>query len=157
MQKKGLSLVSMVIYVVLFFAFSAFAVAMSMNMNYKTLAEKGNIWVNEQFQKLQYNLVMSGKNSITIDSISGNIIFSNNDEYSYDVTKKRILKNGGILVTDVEQFEITQINSLKDVPAGFTSNIDNNIDNVCVNVKFKKYGQEFSSQIFVTVGDGINV
>ena len=154
MNKKGISLMSMVIYVALFFAFSAFAVGMSLNMNYRNLAQKGEVWVNEQAQKLQYNMLNSAKRSTTIDHISGRVVFSNNDEYSYDSEKKVIYKNGGILVTNVEEFKIITINDLTGIPTTFTSlTTDRNKDYSCVSVKFKKYGQEFETQIFVTVGD----
>lgn len=156
MNKKGISLMSMVVYVVLFFAFSAFAVGMGLNMNYKNLAQKGKIWVNEQAQKLQYNMLNSAKSSTTIDHISGRVVFSNNDEYAYDSEKKVIYKNDGILVTDVEDFKILSINDLTGTPSTFNSlTTDREKDYSCISVKFKKYGQEFETQIFVTVGDVI--
>ncbi len=157
MCKKGLSLISMIIYVVLFFVFSAFAVAISTNINYQTLTQKGSVYANEQLQKLQYNLLFSAKNSITVDNISGKIVFSNNDEYTYNATNKKIYKNGGVLVSDVESFSIIGLEALKDTPGNFVNDVDKNIDNVCVEVKFKKYGSELSSQIFVSAGDGLNV
>lgn len=156
MNKKGISLMSMVVYVALFFAFSAFAVGMSLNMNYKNLAQKGKVWVNEQAQKLQYNMLNSAKDSLTIDNISGKVVFSNNDEYSYNAEEKVIYKNDGILITDVEEFKIITINELTGIPSTFTSmTVDKNKDYSCVSVKLKKYGQEFETQIFVTVGDVI--
>ncbi|MDD3303722.1 MAG: hypothetical protein PHP54_02280 [Clostridia bacterium] len=156
MNKKGISLMSMVIYVVLFFAFSAFAVGMSLNMNYKNISQKGKVWIHEQAQKLQYNLLNSAKDSTTIDHISGKIVFSNNDEYDYDEEKKVIYKNGGILVTDVEELKSIVIDNLTGVnPTFSTAIIDRNKDYSCLSVKFKKYGEEFSTQIFVTAGDVI--
>ena len=92
-------MISMIIYVVLFFVFSAFAVSLSSNINYQTLSQKGLVYSNEQLQKLQYNMLFSAKNSISIDNISGKIVFSNNDEYTYDSTNKKIYKNGGVLVS----------------------------------------------------------
>lgn len=156
MNKKGLSMVSMLVYVVLFFSFSAFAVGMATNMNYKSLGEKGQIVNNENLQKLQYNLVNSAKSSTTIEDISGKIVFSNNDEYKFDETAKTIYKNGGIIATDVESFKIIDITELENTPENFSDNIDSNIDYICVEVTFTKYSQTLTEKIFVTVGDGIN-
>lgn len=153
MNKKGLSMISMIIYVVLFFAFSAFAVGMSANMNYRTLSEKGEIINNEQLQKLQYNLLNSAKKSKNIDIISDKIVFSNNDEYTFNKNTKKVYKNGGIIVSDVESFEIIEVDKLQNVPVDFSSNLDSSLDNVCVEVKFSKYSKELTQQIFVTVGD----
>ena len=109
-------MISMIIYVVLFFVFSAFAVSLSSNINYQTLSQKGLVYSNEQLQKLQYNMLFSAKNSISIDNISGKIVFSNNDEYTYDSTNKKIYKNGGVLVSEVESFNIIDVSSLANVP-----------------------------------------
>lgn len=150
-------MISMIIYVVLFFVFSAFAVSLSSNINYQTLSQKGLVYSNEQLQKLQYNMLFSAKNSISIDNISGKIVFSNNDEYTYDSTNKKIYKNGGVLVSEVESFNIIDVSSLANVPDNFVRDLDSTIDNLCVEVKFKKYGSEVSSQIFLSAGDGLNV
>lgn len=156
MNKKGLSMVSMLIYVVLFFAFSAFAVAIASNMNYKTLADKGTIINNEGLQKLQYNLVHSAKDSTIIENISGKIVFSNNDEYTFDGTKKKIYKNGGILVSDVASFRIIDVSELENTPGDFTSKVDITKNYICIEVTFSKYSQDLTEKLFIAVGDGIN-
>ncbi len=156
MNKNGLSMISMIIYVVLFFAFSAFAVGMSANMNYRTLSEKGEIINNEQLQKLQYNLLMSAKNSHNIDIISDKIVFSNNDEYTFNKNTNKIYKNGGIIVSDVESFIIFDVKELKSTPVDFALNLDKSLDNICVEVKFSKYSKELTEKIFVTTGDEIS-
>ena len=156
MNKKGLSMVSMLVYVVLFFAFSAFAVAMATNLNYRTLTEKGQIINNEHLQKLQYNLINSAKNSNTIEDISGKIVFSNNDEYTYSEVDKKIYKNGGIIATDVESFKIIDVSELENTPVNFSTNLDTDIDYICIEVTFNKYSHKLTEKIFITVGDGIN-
>ena len=140
MNKSGITMASLVIYVVLFFAFSTFAISISSNMNYSTLSEKGDLWVNEQYEKLQYNLLKSAKASDEVYSISGKLVFSNNDEYSYDATNNRILKNGGVVASDVNG----------------TFNITANGKNCTVSVSFLKYEKTKTGSIFVTVGDGID-
>ena len=153
MNKSGITMISIVIYVMLFFVFTSFAILLSTNINYKTLSDKGDIWVNEQFQKLQYNLLTSGKSSDNVDRITERIVFSNNDEYTYDSDKKQILKNGGVLVSNVEYFNVLETTNLINKPANFDYNLDNKKSIILIEVKFKKYGQEKISQIFVVTGD----
>ena len=152
-KKSGITLTSIVIYVSLFFVFTVFAIAMSTNMNYKAMGEKANIYVYEQFDKFQYNIVTSAKNSNFVDNIYNKVVFSNNDEYSYDKDKKVVLKNGGVLVNNVENFEIISEEKLTDIPNNFASNMDNNTNNICIEITFKKYGKQITKQLFVTVGD----
>lgn len=152
-NKSGVTLTSIVIYVSLFFIFTVFAIAMSTNMNYKAMEEKANIYIYEQFDKLQYNVITSAKNSNFVDNIYGKVVFSNNDEYSYDKEKKAILKNGGTLVNSVENFEVISKESIKNIPDNFSSNMDDSKEYVCIEITFKKYGKQITKQLFVTVGD----
>lgn len=152
-KKSGITLTSIVIYVSLFFVFTVFAIAMSTNMNYKAMGEKANIYVYEQFDKFQYNIVTSAKNSNFVDNIYNKVVFSNNDEYSYDKDKKVVLKNGGVLVNNVEKFEIITEEKLTDISDVFSSNMDNNTNSICIEITFKKYGRQITKQLFVTVGD----
>lgn len=152
-KKSGLTLTSIVIYVSLFFIFTVFAIAMSTNMNYKAMEEKANIYIYEQFDKLQYNMIISAKNSNIVDNIYGKVVFSNNDEYSYDSEKKVILKNGGILVKSVENFRIIECNELVNIPDIYNSKIDTNVSNSCIEITFKKYGKEIIKQLVITAGD----
>lgn len=153
MPKKGLSLVSMVLYVVIFFAFATIAISISTNMNMKTLSEKGKVYCNEQVQKLQYNILNSAKNSIYYDYIENSIVFSNNDEYTYDKEKKIILKNGGKLLTDVTNFEIINIDNLSGIKPNLMDNVDNNKEYICIRINFEKYSQNLSYDMFYTLGD----
>lgn len=152
-KKSGITLTSIVIYVSLFFVFTVFAIAMSTNMNYKAMGEKANIYVYEQFDKFQYNIITSAKNSNFVDNIYNKVVFSNNDEYSYDKDKKVVLKNGGVLVNNVEKFEIIPEEKLTDISDGFSSNIDNSTNSICIEITFKKYGKQIAKQLVVTVGD----
>lgn len=152
-KKSGITLTSIVIYVSLFFVFTVFAIAMSTNMNYKAMGEKANIYVYEQFDKFQYNIITSAKNSNFVDNIYNKVVFSNNDEYSYDKDKKVVLKNGGVLVNNVEKFEIISEEKLTDIPNNFASNMDNSTNSICIEITFKKYGKQITKQLFFTVGD----
>ena len=156
MQRRGISLISMIIYVVLFFGFSAIAISLTTNMNMKTLAKKGSIYCQEQIEKLQYNLIDSAKKSEYFDNVSGTIVFSNNDEYKYDDTKKCILKNGGVLVKDVSSFQILS----KDGITGFSDinkgHIDKNINYITIKVTIFKYSKSYDYELFITLGDGLS-
>ena len=60
---------SIVVYVILFFVFTSIAVAVSSNMNYETLSQKGMIINNKNIQKLQFNLLNSAKLSDQVYNI----------------------------------------------------------------------------------------
>lgn len=153
MQKNGLSLMSMILYVVLFFAFSTIAVSISINMNIKTLSEKGRVYCNEELQKLQYNILNSAKKSEYYDNMDESIVFSNNDEYIYNQDTKNILKNGGVLITDVTSFEIIDISSLNGVKPDLVYNVDKAKEYICIRVTFNKYSQNLTYDLFYTLGD----
>ena len=157
MQKRsGITMLSMVIYVTLFFAFTALAISMGSNMNYSSLVQKGKLYINEEASKIQYNLVNSAKSSDDINNIYGKLVFSNNDEYTYDNATKKLLKNGGVLATDVEEFKIIDVYNMNFVNDEVYKKIDTSIPSTCIEIKLKKYGQEKKVQIFVSAGDEVN-
>ena len=102
MNKKGITMTSVVIYVILFFIFTSVAITISANMNYEALSEKGDIINNKNIQKLQFNLLNSAKSSNSVFNIEGRVVFSNNDEYYFDNTKGEIVKNNTTLIKNVE-------------------------------------------------------
>lgn len=143
-QKSGLTMVSIIIYVALFFVFIAFAISISTNMNYKNMAAKGNIYINEQYNKLQYNLFKSAKVSSYVNIIQDDIVFSNNDIYHYDSSKRKIYKNNAILVDEVDNFSVKTLNNL---------NITDSTKYVSYTITFSKYNQKLDRDLFVAVGD----
>lgn len=145
MNKKGITMTSVVIYVILFFIFTSVAITISTNMNFEALIEKGAIINNKNIQKLQFNLLNSAKSSDFVSNIEGRVVFSNNDEYYFDDTKKEILKNDTTLIKDVEKFEI--INSSE-----FVENV-NEDKSVSIEVVVKKYGNEKNEKMCFSVGD----
>lgn len=138
---------SIVVYVILFFVFTSIAVAVSSNMNYETLSQKGMIINNKNIQKLQFNLLNSAKLSDQVYNINGKIVFSNNDEYYYDLDKKEIIKNNSVIISNVEAFNL--INSDEFV--------ENSIQNKCISfeITLKKYGNEKKEKMIFSVGDNI--
>ena len=89
MNKKGITMTSIVVYVMLFFIFTSVAITISTNINFEALSEKGNIINNKNIQKLQFNLLNSAKSSSNVYNISGKVVFSNNDEYYFDRSEER--------------------------------------------------------------------
>lgn len=148
-KKSGITMTSMVLYVALFFAFSAFAIAVSTNYNHKTLMEKGNMWINEQVDKLQMNLLSSGRKSTDVSNIGGKIVFSNDDEYRFEDGK--IYLNDGVCISDVTNFEL--VNSVQgyNVPEK-----DNNMSAVMAKVTLEKYGITKDFELYITAGDEFN-
>lgn len=148
-KKSGITMTSMVLYVALFFAFSAFAIAVSTNYNHKTLMEKGNMWINEQFDKLQMNLLSSGRKSTDVSDIGGKIVFSNDDEYRFENGK--IYLNDGVCISDVTNFEL--VNSVQgyNVPKK-----DSNMSAVMAKVTLEKYGITKDFELYITAGDEFN-
>jgi hypothetical protein len=150
-MKNGFTLVSLVLYVMLFFTFTVFATAVSTNLNRKVLSEKGIVMVNDSYMKLYTNLLDSAKKSTSVDIIGSKLVFSNGDLYEYNSENKKILKNSGNLVQNAESFSVKDLASI----LGPLNNI-NDIDlNKCfsVNVSFKKYNETINKDIVVTVGD----
>ncbi|MDF2866088.1 MAG: hypothetical protein K0R72_906 [Clostridia bacterium] len=152
-MKKGFTMVSLVLYVMLFFTFTVFATAISTNLNYKVLSEKGKVIVNENYIKLYTNLINSAKTSTSVDIINNKIIFSNGDLYEYNSVSKELFKNSGNILQNVENFNITNLESILG-----TSNNISDMDLVkcfSLNVIFKKYNETISKDIVITVGDEI--
>lgn len=143
---------SMVLYVALFFAFSAFAIAVSTNYNHKTLMEKGNMLINEEFDKLQMNLLASGRKSTDVSNIGGKIVFSNDDEYR--LSDGKIYKNDGVCINDVK--ELTFINKTDDFKGYNVPEKDNNMSSVMFKIILEKYGTEKEFYLYITAGDEFN-
>jgi hypothetical protein len=145
-KKSGITMISIVLYSLLFFSFTAFAATLSANMNKRIISERGVMYINEQYSKLQYNLFKSAKDSNRIDIVGDKIVFSNNDEYYYNASKKTIYKNGGMLVSGVESFALQNTSII-------TQNaLVDSYKYVCYTVTLLKYDQTIQNNVFVTVG-----
>lgn len=154
-MKSGMTMVSIVIYVTIFFTLSVFVISMSTNMNTKALSEKGEIIINEDIQKVQYNLMKSAKQSDRVDIIEDKIVFSNNDEYFFDNEEKILYKNSGILSKNIQSFSMGTVNEINGIDNNLLNNLDSNIKNITFKVEAKKYDRAKSSVIFLTLGVGL--
>ena len=131
-NKKGMTMTSIIIYVILFFVFTIAVTIISSNFNSKLFSDRGlGIDVNS-FNKLEYNLLMSGNDSNVVNIIvttpitDEELVFSNNDTYVYDSEKGTIRKNGGLLISNV----ISYTQSITDGDNGKL---------LTINVRFQKY------------------
>ena len=140
MNKKGITMVSIVMYVVIFFALTAIATSVTIAMNSNSLTDKGKIYVQESEIKLKNNLLHSFENSDGITTINNKLIFSNNDEYYYEPENKIIYKNGGILIQNVEEM---------------TFELDNHkgLLSLDLNAKVIKFNQEKNINFTTCKGD----
>jgi len=150
-MKKGFTVVSLVLYVMLFFTFTVFATAVSSNLNQKVLSEKAIVIINESYIKLYTNLINSAKKSNSLDIINSKLIFSNGDIYEYNLENKKISKNKGNFVQNMDGFTVSSLSEVLGL-----SNDINEIDlTKCfrINVSFKKYNETINKNIVITLGD----
>ena len=144
MKKSGLTMVSIVIYVVIFFALVAITTGTTMAMNSNSLKDKGKIYVNEAEFVLKTNFLNSLNQSDTVNIIdSDKIVFSNDDVYRYDEDKDILYKNEGIFIQNITEFNFSQVKT----QYGITS--------ISVTGKILKYGNENNFNLFVYKGDNI--
>jgi len=143
MKKSGITMTSIMVYVALFFIFTSVSIAISSNMNYRTLSQKGEMIANEEIQKLQFNLFYSAKRSKFVEKINDRIVFSNNDSYFYDIEKQEVRKNETVLLRGVSQFEIVEDNM-------------NRNDRIKIHIKVEKYHQVEEKTLFFILGEDEN-
>ena len=113
-RKKGVTLSSLVIYIVLFTSFTIFVTNISSNMNERLLDNRGEAINYSSLNKLQYNIDDSALNSTDVTVTSNSITYSNGDVYTYDSANKIILKNNGVLCQNVQSF-VTSVGTNEDV------------------------------------------
>ena len=137
-NKKGITLTSLVIYLVLFTVFTVFTMNISTNMNESLLNDRGEAINYTNLVKLKANIETStlASNDVTIDG--NKITYSNGDEYLYDGINANIKKNGGIICTNVTSFNL-------NITSG------NSVKKLSINVGFNKYLNELNTEIISTV------
>lgn len=103
-NKKGITMTSIIIYVILFFLFTIAVTVITSNFNSKLFKDRGlSININS-FNKLEYNLLKSGNESNLVNIIDNDLVFSNNDNYIYNIEKGTIKKNGGIITSNIIKY-----------------------------------------------------
>ena len=130
--KKGVTMASIVVYVILFSIITVVLSLVYTNMNEKLFQDRGRAINSTAFNKLQYNINASALASSNV-TITGNVInYSNGDSYIY--YEDKILLNGGVICSNIEEFNVT-LTTL------------NNVKKVTYDVKFSKYLNEFEKNI----------
>lgn len=137
MNKKGITMLSLVIYVILLFGITVFVTITSNTINERMFNERGLAINVTSSDKLEYNMLSSSNDSTYLDVFDNKIAFSNGDTYRYDSNKKVIYKNESVLVDNVYGFTITHTDKSR---GGIAVN---------VNVTLKKYLNEFGRDIKV--------
>ena len=120
-SKLGITVSSLVIYVILLFSFTAVALGVSGNFTSGIYNDKGLAINLSNLDKIQYYLNKSAVNSTSVEFTSNSITFSNGNEYTYDAATRVVYYNKGILVTDVTKFIVTNNEgSLYEIQMEFT-------------------------------------
>ena len=125
-SKRGITLVSLVVYVLLFTTFTVFVATTSSNMNERLFDSRGEAINYSSLNKLQYNLDDSARASHDVMVTGNTISYSNGDNYVYDNVKNVIYKNGGILCSNIQNLDISLENGI-------------NVSKVTLTVEFSKY------------------
>lgn len=137
--KRGITMTSLSIYVVLLFSMITLAMLVSNSVNDRMFNERGLVINVTNADKLQYNMLNSSSESYTVSAFDTKVAFSNGDTYSFDKDKRVIYKNDMVLVDNVEECVITS-----------ESNTYGKIY-VNMNIKFIKYLNELERNISVCV------
>lgn len=133
-NKRGITVTSIIVYVILFFAFTTIATLISSRINKNLFNDRGNAINISSVNKLEYNFLESAINSYEVSLVSEEnkdiLTFSNSDEYVFDNETKIIYKNGGKLVKFVKEYDVE---------------IENNV--IEINLTLNKYTNEISRTI----------
>ncbi len=137
-SKRGITVSSLVLYVVLFFAITTFLSIVYTNMNETLFNNRGMALNYTMLNKLEYNITDSALQSVDIIEDNNVITFSNGDKYYYDSAKKMVILNNGVLCTSVSKFEPTITN-------------ENDVKKLTIELTFNKYMAELNKTIVSSV------
>ena len=137
-KKSGITVTSIVVYVILFFAFTTATTVISSRFNRSLFNDRGNAINITAINKLEYNLLNSASNSYVATNFHevnrDTLTFSNSDEYIFDLENHAIYKNGGKLIGFVNSYDIE---------------LDTNIINITITLN--KYTNEVTRNIKIKV------
>lgn len=139
-SKKGITMTSIMVYVVLFFAFTSIATVISSRINKNLFNDRGNAINITAINKLEYNLLKSANESYNVDMTAEEnkqtLTFSNLDIYVFDLENNVIYKNGGKLVKFVKACEVTSQDNLINIDITlnkYTNEVTRNIKIKCAS------------------------
>lgn len=152
-MKKGITLISIIIYLILFTTVTVFAVSVSSNMNRNIMMDKGLSIIELDYSKLYTNLFNSAKDSEYYRLIDKKIYFSNGDEYSFDIESGKVYKNSGILIETLSNFSNLGVENIANTT--IDRNVLSHSSSLYINIELKKYNNTLKRDIIVTSGDDI--
>lgn len=138
-KKRGLTMMSLVVYVVLLAAFTGVALTVSNNLSNSVFADKGIAYDMTNYEKIMYYLNKSAMESSSADATSSTVTFSNGDKFEYNATKNELKMNGGVLCRNVYTFSI--------------GDIQNNLLNI--DITLKKYTHSMDRSITLYIGEWV--
>ena len=123
-SKRGITLTSLVIYIVLFTSFTVFVSITSTNMNSRLFNDRGEAINYSNLNKLQQNIENSSTESSDVVLTAGGLVYSNGDKYVYDSSSKVLYKNNGVLCLNVDEFLplVEEMDGIKKVTIQVTFN-----------------------------------
>ena len=137
-SKRGITLTSLVIYLILFTVFTVFTMNISTNINESLLNDRGEAINYTNLVKFRTNIEISSLNSNNVSYVGNKLVFSNGDEYEYNLSNSSIEKNGGILCNNVSSYDLNIINR-------------DSVKELVINVEFNKYLNKLNSSVISVV------
>lgn len=135
--KKGITTASIVIYVILLFAFTTLSLSVSSNLSSGLFDDKGYAINLSNFDKALYYLNKNAMESNNLTLSDNTITFSNGNEFTYDSNSQTLYYNEGILLNNVKNFTVTSIDT----------------NEYTIEIQFIKYLNELTRSIRLCVGE----
>ena len=137
-NKRGITVSSIVIYVLLFFMFTTVITTVSSRINKRLFDDRGKAINITAVNKLEYNLLDSADKSYNAKvNVVGNkttVTFSNSDKYVFDLDDNVIYKNDGKLVKFVEECSVEVVDNTLDINITLNKYINEVTRNIKINV-----------------------
>ena len=103
-MKKGITVTSLVIYVVSFFTLLTITLSFNTNMTKLNFNKRGLINNYKDVGIVNVNLLKSSKESKEAYKLGDSLVFSNDDEYFWDKNSQKLYKNKKLLCKNVKDF-----------------------------------------------------
>ena len=155
-RKSGITVTSIVVYVILFFIFTTATTVISSRFNESLFDDRGRAINITAINKLQYNLLNSANNSYIVEGVvDGNkttLTFSNSDIYIFDLDSKMVYKNGGKLVKYVKDCDVKLLDDVVNIDI----TLNKYTNEVNRNIKISVPTADYISNGLIAHYDGIN-
>lgn len=156
-NKRGITVTSIVVYVMLFFMFTTITITLSSRFNQNLFNDRGTAINITAMNKLEYNLLESADSSYNVvgsfDTNKTILTFSNSDRYVFDNEKHIIYKNGGKLIEFVKECKVNLIDNVIDIDVTLNKYTNELTRNIKIN---KEVYNEYVSNGIMFHLDAIN-